>query len=645
VADPGVRQPKAASLSRRQGLLEGFCIASGAVISSGLLVLLELVHARAGPAVVLSHLIVGLLAMTGALSLVELTTGMPRPGGGYSLFAGGPEVGAASIASVLILAGNAIAEPPRLGNQVCERLRSRIETGAELGAIEVSDELIHASVMLPTFYERRGYCPAWLDDRGPSSQADSLLVALGDADREGLRPLDYHTAQIETTLATVRAHMDRQDLPDPGRVTDLELLLTDAFLVYGAHLVAGRVDPERLDAEWRAQRREADLVLLLESALDSTGVRSSLLGLLPADPGYPALRAAPLRYRAAAAADTCPLVPDGPKMERGDRGERVRALRNRLVPLGQLLRGVEGEPDTFDEGLEAAVKQFQQQHGLDVDGVVGRATLGELNVRQVLRVRQIEVNMERWRWLPQDLGPRHVVINIADFSLAAVESGQTVLSMKVVVGKPYRRTPVFSELMTYLVLNPSWEVPPTIAIEDVVPSLRKDPEYLAKQEMRLLEGWGADERELDPKAIDWSHVTRGNLHYRFRQRPGPGNPLGKIKFMFPNRFHVYLHDTPSRQLFARADRSFSSGCIRVERAVDRAEYVLRGDRRWTRLRLTRALAGGVEQTVLLPEPIPLHLLYWTAWVDDQGVVQFRRDVYGRDKLLDAALLEPPPIAQ
>ncbi len=384
---------------------------------------------------------------------------------------------------------------------------------------------------------------------------------------------------------------------------------------------------------------------MLQSALDSTGVRPALSGLLPPDPGYFLLRAALLRYRAMAAGDTCPLLPDGPKMERGDRGERVRALRDRLVALGQLPKGLEGERDTFDEGLEAAVKQFQQRHGLDVDGVVGRATLAELNVRQAARVRQIEVNLERWRWLPQELGPRHIVINIADFSLTAVESAQAVLSMKVVVGRPYRRTPVFSEFMTYMVLNPSWEVPPTIAAEDVLPGLRKDPEYLAKQDMRLLEGWGADEREVDAKAIEWSQVTRRTLRYRFRQPPGPGNPLGKIKFMFPNKFHIYLHDTPSRQLFGKAERSFSSGCIRVEGAVDLAEYVLRGDRRWTRQRLTAALAGGVERTVPLPEPIPVHLLYWTAWVDDDGIVEFRKDVYGRDKLLDTALSEPPPDAQ
>jgi murein L,D-transpeptidase YcbB/YkuD len=548
------------------------------------------------------------------------------------------------LAGLLTLAGTAAVGEQSLTDQVRERLRNRIEASAQSDSMEAVDELIHASVVLPTFYERRGYRPAWLDDRGPTGQADSLLAALRDADREGLNPLDYHAARIDTTLAMERAHEARGDPPEPGRMTDLELLLTDAFLVYGAHLLAGRVDQERLDAEWRAQRREADLAQVLESALDSTGVRPALSALLPSDPGYVSLRAALQRYRAAAA-DTCPLVPEGPKMERGDSGERVRALRDRLRALAGLPGGSEGARDTFDEELEAAVKQFQQRHGLDVDGVVGRATLGELNVRQSARVRQIAVNMERWRWLPLALGSRHIIINIADFSLAAVESGQAVMSMKVVVGRPYRRTPVFSELMTYLVLNPSWEVAPTIAIEDIVPALRKDPEYLAKQDMRLLEGWGAEEREVDPKTVDWSRVTNRTLRYRFRQHPGSGNPLGSIKFMFPNKFHIYLHDTPSRQIFAKAERSFSSGCIRVERAVDLAEYVLRGHRRWTRRRLTAALAGGVEQTVLLPEPIPVHLLYWTAWVDDHGTLQFRTDIYGRDNLLDVALSEPPPGAQ
>jgi murein L,D-transpeptidase YcbB/YkuD len=239
--------------------------------------------------------------------------------------------------------------------------------------------------------------------------------------------------------------------------------------------------------------------------------------------------------------------------------------------------------------------------------------------------------MERWRGFPRKLGPRYIQVNIPDFMLDVIERGQSVLRMRVVVGNPRQRTPIFSDTMTYLVLSPYWHIPSSIARREILPRLRQDPEYLATHNMKVLQGWGAEVREIDPQTIDWSTMTARNFRYRLRQEPGPKNALGRVKFMFPNRYNVYMHDTPSRALFAKSMRAFSHGCIRLEDPLALAEYVLRGDPHWTRTAILAAIARRVAWHIRLPEPIPVHLVYWTAWVTPEGKVQFRTDIYGYDQ--------------
>jgi murein L,D-transpeptidase YcbB/YkuD len=536
----------------------------------------------------------------------------------------------------------ALAE--NLTDQVDELIRSRIEAAGIPPRIEVGDELIYSSVALPLFYERRVYRPAWSDDSGPLSHIDGLITAIGLADQEGLRPGDYHLAKLQAILGEVRQNQ-RKNLPfNPQRLADLDLLATDAFLILGSHLLAGRINPETIDPEWMANRREADLADVLQKALDANRIEAAMKDLLPQQPGYGRLKEALLKYRQLAAGGGWPSVPEGPKMQAGARGPRVAALRSRLKDEGYLSDDAAADEQLFDHLLDQAVRQFQQHHGLDVDGVVGPATLGALNLSAQDRVRQLEVNLERWRWLPQELGQQHILVNIASFELDVVEGGQPVLVMKVVVGRDYRRTPVFSDKMTYLVLSPYWNVPLNIAVEDKLPLIKKDPAYLAKQNMRLFQGWGVNTKEIDPLTVDWSKITAKSFSYRLRQEPGAWNALGKVKFMFPNKFNVYLHDTPSRELFARPERTFSSGCIRLEKPIDLAQYLLRDDPSWTREQILAAIDKREEQTVQLPKRVPVHLLYWTAWVTEDGTVNFRKDIYGRDKLVAAALEEKPPTA-
>jgi murein L,D-transpeptidase YcbB/YkuD len=318
-------------------------------------------------------------------------------------------------------------------------------------------------------------------------------------------------------------------------------------------------------------------------------------------------------------------------------------LKKRLAASGDLETAEARGGNLFDEKLEQSVIFFQKRHGLKDDGVVGPVTLDALNVPLKQRIRQMELNMERLRWILGNMEQRSIVVNIADFKLNVVENGRTMLSMKVVVGKPYQRTPVFTAKMTYLVINPAWNIPDSIARKEILEKIKKDRRYLAKENIKVLRGWGAREEEIDPETINWSKITPYNLRYKFRQEPGPLNPLGRIKFMLPNHFDVYLHDTPSKRLFSENVRTFSHGCTRIERPVELGEYLLRDVPGWTRDKLLDLLEEGTEQKMLIPRPLNVHFLYLTAWVDSGGTLQFRNDIYERDKLLDEALRRKPSL--
>jgi len=537
------------------------------------------------------------------------------------------------LAIFALLGGFAVAQDRDLESQaVTERIRQRIEAAGQPVQVMVGDETLHSTQVLPAFYEKRLFRPAW---QAGGAALEELLEELAEADRQGLEPSVY---RLEALTRLAHAPAPGSPAERIRRSVDLDLLATDAFLTYATHLVAGRVNPETFDPEWQAARREVDLETVLTEAVATGEVRRALRGLLPRQPGYERLRVALDRYRTLAAGEPWPLVPEGDKLEKGAAGPRVQALAARLTATGDLTELPEspaGEAMPFDEPLEAAVRRFQRRHGLEPDGVVGPRTLAALNVPATARVRQIELNLERWRWLPRDLGQRYLLVDIPAFSLELVEGEEPVLTLRVVTGRPYRRTPVFSDQVRYLVLNPAWEVPHKLAVQDKLPEIRRDPEYFAKMGIRVFEGWGESQREIDPASVDWTALTRGDFRYRLRQDPGPLNALGRIKFMFPNKHNVYLHDTPSRELFARAERSFSSGCIRVEKPLELAVALLGPG--WDRAALEKALTAGNEHMVPLPKPVPVYLLYWTAAADADGTVHFRNDVYDRDRLLDDAL--------
>lgn len=538
------------------------------------------------------------------------------------------------------LLGAGAAHASTLDEQLDEHLRARIESSGVPPRIEIGGELVLASHVLPRFYEQRGFRPAWSGEFGLERHAASMVAAIRAAARDGLDPAGYHLTRIERLMGEIESNRTAGKRPHLGRLADLDLLLTDAFLVYGSHLLSGRLDPETVDPQWHADRREGDLAAVLESALTGPGISRAFDDLRPEHPGYAAMVQALAGYRRVAGAGGWQPLPTGEKLEPGAAGERVRLLAARLAASGDL-DAPAGAVVEFDAGLHDAVRRFQRRHGLPDDGVVGPKTLEALNVPVERRIEQLVINMERWRWLPQELGRRHILVNIANFELDVVQDGRSALNLRAIVGRPYRRTPVFSATMTYLVFSPSWNIPHSLAVQDKLPDVRKDPGYFTKMGIRVFQGWGGDAKEIDPATVDWSQLSRSNFPYRLRQEPGPLNALGRVKFMFPNKFSVYIHDTPGRELFGRAERSFSSGCIRIEKPLELAALLLADDPSWDDGRIAAAAASNLEQTVTLTEPLPVHLLYWTAWAEEGGEIHFRKDIYDRDGALAAALARPP----
>ena len=464
-----------------------------------------------------------------------------------------------------------------------------------------------------------------------------------------------------------RITADLSGLQAPAERAALELRLSAQFLHYARDLSSGRVRPGALEADAPAPADVPDAARLLRRLAAADRPAGFLDQLAPANPVYRRLRRALADYTELARAGGWPRVEPGRTLERGMAGPAVAQVRARLRASRELTIDSD-TPELFDDQLALAVRRFQDRHGLEPDGVVGPKTRAAMNVPVETRIAQIEVNMARWRWMPDDLGARYVLVNLAGQEVELVEAGSVRLSMRAVVGKPFRKTPVFSDEITYLEFNPDWTLPPTILREDVLPELKADPGYLAANEMTLYAGWSAAAERLDPATIDWSQVTPERFPYKIVQRPGPRNPLGQVKFMFPNAHHVYLHDSPAKNLFDRASRAFSSGCIRLAKPFELAESLLGGtpvtDKLreplglspapagsatdapadppvWDRGLIDRLVQHGKTTAVRLAEPVPVHLTYSTVWVGEGGTVHFRPDIYGRDRALAQALASRP----
>ncbi|TNF48402.1 MAG: peptidoglycan-binding protein [Deltaproteobacteria bacterium] len=499
--------------------------------------------------------------------------------------------------------------------------------------VSVSRLLSHDQIA--KLYEQREYQPVWFDGWRLSPEARTLLEYLRNAGALGLCGNEYLLTELEGLLR-IQADFSRHSLPlAPANRALLDLFLSQAFLTYATHMVEGQVDPALAHVDWRARRRKADLLKLLDYATRNHRIGQVLEGLSPPHEGYRLLVETLLRYQELSALGGWPEIPSGPSIRPGGRDERLPLIRALLSKTGDLADSVVTTTD-YDHETEEALRLFQFRHGLVDDGVVGPKTLAALNVSVEERIRQIELNLERWRWMPKSFGKRHIRVNVADFSLKVVEDDEIVMQMPVIVGTRYRKTPVFSARMTYLEFAPYWTVPPTILREDKLPKIKSNPAYLEEKHFRIL---SRQEKGVfvDTEGIDWDTVEAETFPGLLRMEPGPWNPLGSVKFMFPNRFNVYLHDTNETYLFSNNVRSFSSGCIRVERPRELAFYLLENELGAERL---QELFEAVTPEQVPIKPLPVHVQYWTAWVSPEGLIHFRRDVYFRDLDLDVALTEP-----
>jgi murein L,D-transpeptidase YcbB/YkuD len=538
------------------------------------------------------------------------------------------------VALIASFASSALAQAPP------DDFRKSLERAVKSGAVQKT-VCPQAPYCNPSsvirFYQMRKYDASWTRDGYPLPAAEALAKALKAAEAEGLQPRDYHMERIETSLADIRQILARNERPETASIINLEFLLSDAYLVYAAHLLNGRVNPETLHAdEWTIYPTRFNLARHLSTALDGGDVEGSLKGLLPAQQGYGRLKTALIVYRALAERGGWPVIPGDGRLEKGIKSDRVPLLRSRLKVTGEMPATVDSVSDLFDEAVEEAVKRFQLRHGLFDDGIVGTRTLRALNVPVEKRIRQIELNLERWRWLPQNMGNPYIMVNIAGYGLEVVENESPVLTMKIIVGTAFQKTPVFSGKMTYIEMNPFWNVPHSIATEETLGKIRKNPEFFAKENMKVFTA-GQNGETVNPASIDWSALSENNFPYRLRQEPGPRNPLGRIKFMFPNKHSVYLHDTSDPQLFRKERREFSHGCIRIEKPMDMTEFVMRGSKDWSREKVAAVLKTKETTVAYLPKPIPVHILYFTAWGNGDGTVHFLEDIYRRDERLEKAL--------
>ncbi|MHB8053995.1 MAG: L,D-transpeptidase family protein [Candidatus Aminicenantales bacterium] len=522
-------------------------------------------------------------------------------------------------------------------------IRGRTSRFDGKGRVFCGNESLCGSRVLPQFYESRDFAPAWVEDGRPTAAMDDLVAAIRDSWKSGLNPAFYRFSRVQSLVEDLK---NGRGPKSPEGFVDLDMILTDSFLLLASHLESGVVDPETIKADWFIKTRGADLPVVLRDALESGKIEESLHALHPQHPWYISLENALPAFVKIQRKGGWGEVPAGPPLKKGATGPRVEALLRRLFAGGDMpeVASITGPPApvVFDDSLVEGVKRFQARHGLEPDGSVGPATIGTLNIPVERRIEQIKANLERWRWLPSDFGKRYVLVNIASFTLDVIENERSVLSMPVIVGRDYRETPVFGAEMTYLVLNPNWTVPPKLAVEDILQRVLKDPEYLATKKIRVYSDWTDKAVEVDPATIDWSILSATRFPYMLRQDPSPANSLGRIAFMLPNTYSVYLHDTPERWLFERAERSFSSGCIRLADPIALADYLLSGQKGWDHQGIMEAIGKGVKLIVRLSRPIPVFLVYLTAWVDDRGIMHLQRDVYNRDAPLIRALAEPPP---
>lgn len=466
----------------------------------------------------------------------------------------------------------------------------------------------------------------WTGSRSAQARTEALLTALRAAPAHGLEPSWYGLADLEKAVAPGA---------DPAAA---ELLLTSAFVSYASDVSTGRVRANRIDKEISIEQRKVDRTDLLKAASEAPDF-AAYLASLPPKGDYPALQKALAFWRDKRAKATFTALPDGVALKPGMVDARVPLLRKRLAELDLDVPAPGPVADQYDEALAAVVKAYQETKGLTVDGVIGAKTVRSLNTTIDERIGQIVANLERRRWLPEDLGSRYVFVNTGNYSMVFVNDGKVAFQSLVIVGTPKDPTPEISSVMRGFQTNPYWTVPQSIAGEEYLPMLRRDPNALAAGGFKIFANW-SDDTEIDPGSIDWHSIHPKAFPYRIRQDSGASNALGYIFFPFANKYGIYMHDTASRWLFTEGSRNFSHGCIRLQNPLDFVEKVFNGKNNFSKDRVRQVIEAGQQAHYTFPEPVTLYVTYRTVSADADGHATFRDDVYGRDRLVVKAMPKP-----
>lgn len=528
-------------------------------------------------------------------------------------------VAALVCSTVSFAADTVVPAPEGMKTGISAQIRSLVRPSEDCAAHPVFAGTT-ACAEAAKVYAARDFAPLWVR----SSEGPARLAALADElDRDRDHGLPPHDGAI---LGLRRAALDLDSAAQLSseKLASMDVAATLFFLRTARERARGRLEPASADPQWFIKRPAYDAVAVLQAALAAVSPAAVLATQWPDSLRYQSLVR---EFEALKPLATEPFdrVPQGPTFKKGERNNRVVWLRARLG-----IAAAPGAASLFDEALEDAVKVFQQRHGLNADGVVGKYTLAALNVSPAERRAQLAVNMERLRWLGGHPRGRYIFVDVAEARLRLFEDDALVLEMRTAVGTDENQTPSFSGRMTYLVFRPYWNIPESIAGEEVVPKVLRDPEYLAQQNIEILPGWNSELPPIDPETIVWEDLDPEHLPFRLRQLPGVRNPLGNVKFMFPNRFNIYLHDTSNRGIFARDGRNLSHGCVRIQKPVSLATYLLRRESDWDVRRIEEAMSAEETAEIGLPEPIGVYLVYRTAFADSEGRVVYRRDFYERD---------------
>lgn len=507
-------------------------------------------------------------------------------------------------------------------------IESRIPTSESLTRPYCFDKTRCNTIMVNKLYAKVNYQPVWITNNTPNNLALQFIAVLNKADSQGLNPTYYNLDQINRMI--IQLNNIQPDNPQLSTLlTDFEVSMTNAYLLYLSNLAFGRIDNRTLYPNWNIKKREFDILQLFLDSIQKGDTNYAINYVTPKYIGYTQLIEQLHKYQQIERSGGFETIPSGKTLRLGSKGKRVILLNQRLNITGELDNLTNS--DIFNHNTKSAVIKFQRNNGLNPTGIVDKNTLKLLNTPINQLIQTIAINIDRMRWLPDDLGNEYILVDIPSFSLDIFNNNQIIMSMPIIVGKEGNRSCILNSAISYMEVNPYWNIPRSIAVKDILPKLYESPNYLEQKNILVYNGTPESKNLVNPNNVNWKSLSAQNFNYTLRQEPGEQNALGKIKFIFPNECGIYLHDTPEQQLFKNRKRDYSHGCIRIAKPIELATYLLRNKTDAYEY-IESQINSGKRKVIMLKEHPMVHVVYFTAWVNESGVLQFRPDIYKLDNV-------------